>query len=278
MTDALQARTTSGFRLAAMSRRSRFVRPDSRVFQESEAGYRGAFRTYSQYNYLRPGLIPWLKCQRFEIALRLAEPQFGRGTAADFGCADGVLLPSLARAFPRAVGIDIDRGSTTVASAVVADLGLHNVDVCCSDTCADGIPSIHALPNAPFRVMFLLETLEHIGEPGNLVSIQRDFVAKLFELVETGGQIIVSVPRMVGSGFLAKYLARRLLRIRGDAITWGEAMRAGLLHDTRDLAAQWSGSHEGFNDVALERALSQTFRLVRKRTTLFTRFWVLERR
>jgi 2-polyprenyl-3-methyl-5-hydroxy-6-metoxy-1,4-benzoquinol methylase len=256
----------------------RFVLPDSRVFQESDQGYRGAFRTYSHYNYLRPGFIPWLKRQRFETALRLAEPLFGQGTAVDFGCADGVLLPSLARAFPRAVGIDRDPGSTSVASAVVADLGLANIDVYCSDGWPDGIPPVDALPHAPYRVMFLLETLEHVGEPGNLEGIQRGFVAKLFPLLEPNGQIIVSVPRMVGSGFLAKYLARRILRIKGDAITWPEAVRAGLLHDTMDLAAQWSGSHEGFNDLALERALARDFRLVRKHVTLFTRFWVLERR
>lgn len=256
--------------------RPRFVVPKSDAFfAPQEEAHRGEYQTYSHYNYLRPGVIPSIKRRRFEVALRLAEPYLGRGAALDFGCADGILLPSLAREFPIAVGIDRERAAVDVARAVVADLKLDNVTLVYSGDRADGIPL--SVPHAPFRAIFLLETLEHVGEPGNLVPVQCAFVRRLAEWLEPDGAMVISVPRMVGFGFLAKYVGKRIARIRGDAITWPEALRAGLLNDTSALARQWSGSHEGFNDLALERALKIEFRVTRH-LTLFSRFWVVKKK
>ncbi len=254
--------------------RPRFVVPETGAFFDSRESYRGEFRTYSHFNYLRPGLIARLKRRRFDIALRLANTNLGRGAALDFGCANGVFLPSLAQACPLAVGIDRETGAIATAQTVVTDLDLRNVSVLCSAQYPDGIPPAAALRGAPFRTIFLLETLEHVGEPGNLVPVQCAFVRKLFALLDPDGQMVVSVPRMVGLGFLVKHVARQMLRLPGNAIAWREALRAGFLFDTTALARHWAGGHEGFNDLALERALGREFTL-RRRVTMFSRFWVL---
>src|SRR2546423_331631 len=78
-----------------------FVLPPAEVFSDPSHAVHGGL--YSQYNYLRPGIIQKLKRGRFEKALQLARPYFGTGAALDFGCADGVFLPSLANYFEAVV-------------------------------------------------------------------------------------------------------------------------------------------------------------------------------
>src|ERR1700674_2083941 len=137
-----------------------FVYPRSPAYASASHSYRGAHRTYAQYNYLRPGLIPWMKRRRFELALRLAAPWFHRTPVIDFGCADGVLLPSLSKHFPSVIGADRDPSACAVAAALVRDLGLTNVEIVCSadgDT-AEGQDS--RIEVAGCRLMFVLETLE----------------------------------------------------------------------------------------------------------------------
>jgi 2-polyprenyl-3-methyl-5-hydroxy-6-metoxy-1,4-benzoquinol methylase len=235
-----------------------FVRPSPEIFSDSSrTAYCGNFRSYSHYNYLRPGLIQTLKRSRFEKALALAKPFMGRGTALDFGCADGILLPSLARYFDQVLGVDHDQSSLSVAQSLVDANPLPNVKLICN---ADmSFEALREKVDRPFRVAFVLETLEHVGSLPNLYQSKADFLKSIFSLMEPDGIIIASVPRMVGVRFLIKYLIQTSLRIPTEKHQFGDLMRSSFLRDTSRLEPQWAGSHYGFNHLRLNEALKNEF-------------------
>jgi hypothetical protein len=254
-----------------------FVYPRSAAFFPPDGAYRDEHPSYSAYNYLRPGPIAWLKRRRFDVALTLARPWFHRTAALDFGCADGVLLPSLARYFLFAVGIDRDPTACRIATAVVADLQLGNVRVLCTagaEAPAQIGPRLPA-PVAPARgygILFALETLEHIG-PSDATRVET--VQALFTALEPDARMIVSVPRMTGMVFFAKYLAQRLTGMADEPLSLRDALRAGLWHDTTRLTQRWQGGHVGFNERTFERALGSVVRIVQRRATPLSLFYVL---
>jgi len=55
--------------------------------------------SYTSHNYLKPWIYSALKIRHFEAALYLTKEYFHKCNVIDFGCADGVFLPSLAKYF-----------------------------------------------------------------------------------------------------------------------------------------------------------------------------------
>ncbi len=259
------------------ARDSFFVRPPSDAYDVLDGrDYFKGFKTYSQYNFLRPGFIPWLKTRRFELALRLAHDKFGQGNAIDFGCADGILLPSLARRFGHVVGIDISSTFIAQAQALVNHLGLENVALICNQ--GMGIEQIRdALAGREYGAMFLLETLEHMGERDRPYESRIAVVHDLLSLLADGGIIVLSVPRMVGWPFFARHVIQRVLGMHYEPVTFRQLWRASVLRSTDELEPLWTRYHIGFNELKLDEHLRRSFRIETKRRTLANVFYVLGR-
>lgn len=258
-----------------------FVRPPEAVYTSTEGDtYLGEYRTYSHYNYFRPGLISRIKRSRFERALRFVSGSFGRTSAIDVGCADGIFLPSLARHFVSAVGVEPHEESFRVARRLVDQTGLRNVTLLNNG----GIPFADLrlrLPPAEYGVAFVLETLEHIGPPGGgaagLYEAKVDFLNGVFSLLSEGGRVIISVPKMVGLGFLLKYLTQVSLRLPTEKMPLKELFKSSVLRDTEELEKAWCGTHLGFNQVKLGKYLRRHFTVERERHTAVTTFFVLRK-
>ena len=231
---------------------------------------------YGYYNYLRPGLIPRIKRQRFEVALDLAKPWFHDCSAIDFGCADGVFLPTLSGYFSTVVGFDSNRRRLKLADELCKHLNLPNVQAICTD----GRPPIQfksITEGEEFRIAFVLETLEHVGVQPNVYESKMDFLQSLFELLRDDGVIIVSVPKMVGMVFLLKYIVQTVTGIHRQSYTLSELLKSSFLKNTDDLEAGWNGRHKGFNHLKLESFLNRRFQIVKKKSTLITQFYILTR-
>lgn len=267
---------------------SLFVRPPADAFKDITTRDYVGYATYSQYNYLRPGLVPRIKTARFEKALQIAR-ESGRLTknnnAIDFGCADGVLLPSLCKHFGHVLGVDNSAKFVDQASALVRQLGLTNVELYCNagKSFEDVARAIQASGKS-YQIAFLLETLEHIGDPAatpRMYEAKVEFVRSLLGLLDegAGGAVIVSVPCMVGLRFLAKYIIQATLRLHHERLTLPQLLRSswGGLRSTDDLEPLWKGGHIGFNHIKLERHLRAAFPRMRRWSTLTSEFYLIER-
>jgi len=262
-----------------------FVRPTPGILESEAECYLGQFRTYSHYNYLRGGPIAALKRRRLDIALSLARQWFHRTGAIDFGCADGVLLPSLARYFPRVAAVDHDSHVIPIARRLVEESHLESVDVI--DSRHMPFPALRSRLQGPrgdreFGILFLLETLEHVGPPPSLVIDRHEyrlqFVRELFTFLVPPARIIISIPRMTGLGFLTRYVTQTTLGLAHERIPVADALRAGILGDTTALESQWSGGHVGFNERTMERELRKAFTIVEERRLPFSLVFAIERR
>jgi 2-polyprenyl-3-methyl-5-hydroxy-6-metoxy-1,4-benzoquinol methylase len=260
-------------------RSGNFVRPPESVFRDPELEYMDGFRTYGEYNYLRPGWISRIKTAHFDKALELAGDAFGSANVIDFGCADGIFLPSLARHFPRVAAVDRLPKFTDIALRVVKEIGAANVDVICNETLDPGALR-SCLSGRSYQIAFCLEVLEHVGEPGqpeDLYPAKLRLLDQLLTLLDDGGRVIASVPTMVGLPFLVQRTALAALGGWREPIGWGELWRAVLLRDTSRLEPRWDGGHIGFNHLLLERAMRGRFRVERRVNLGFQILYVVGR-
>jgi len=254
------------------SRGPLFVLPDASVLTDTSRGSYGSAATYSHYNYLRPGLVASLKRRRFETALEVARPWFGQG-AIDMGCADGIMLPSLSRHFSKVVGVDTNPKFAAIAGEVAASF--PNVRVLCNE--GVGFDELRRRVGPGHRAMFLLETLEHIGEPGRMYESKVEFVEQCLSLLDERGVIIASVPRMVGPLFVAKYAVQWATRRVDERHSLRELWRAGVMRDTSRLERRWNGGHVGFSHLKLDSALRSRFQVQKRLGTLTSIFYVIGR-
>ena len=252
-----------------------FVIPPLSVFDSQQEGCPPEQRSYGLYNYLRPGLIPHIKRQRFETALKLARPYFGPNAAIDVGCGDGVFLPSLSRYFQNVAAIDRYDHVLHTAQQLVEVAPLKNVTLL--NNCDMDFEQVGEQLGRNFRVAFMLETLEHVGSLPNLYESKADFLDGVFTLLQPEGVIIISVPRMVGLLFFIKYLMQWSLRLPTEPMQWREVFRSAFLRDTRNLEPLWNGSHVGFNHLKLTEVLRSRFHLVECRGGLTSVFYVIAR-
>ena len=238
--------------------------------------YCGNYKTYSHYNYLRPGLASWIKTWHFEAALELTSKYFYKCNVIDFGCADGILLPSLARYFQHVVGIDRDLNQIEIAKKVVSDLDNSNIELICNKDLT--INQISLKLNKTYNIIFLLDVLEHIGDRNDMWGSRVAFLRELSTLIDKG-IIVVSLPKMVGLPFILQRIGLRALKMWREPISLKDLIRAGIFNDTRYLEKKWEWDrHLGFNHKKLEKALKTHFRIEKKQDNFFELVWLLKGR
>ena len=253
-----------------------YVQPPSVTIDGYSYGAGNGMRTYTQHNYLRPGISSSLKTQHFEHALQLTKEHFHKCNVIDFGCADGPFLPSLSEHFTKVVGIDRSPEFLGVASGVISQLPHKNVRLMCNTSLT--IPDLKtALEYEPYHILYLLEVVEHVGDRSDPWNSRANFVATLFQLLDPGGYIVLSVPVMTGVPFLLQRLGLAVLRQSREPISRVELLKAGLLNNTSHLERQWCGGHLGFNHRKLTDCLQRRFRIVASHSTLFQVVKVLQK-
>lgn len=244
-----------------------FVPPPRSVYDDRAGGsneYFGA-TSYATYNYLGGGLIGSIKTRHFEVALRLAQSLGVKGEVVDFGCADGILLASLDRLYDSVVAVDIRPDFIEISDAVVRHLGLSHTTTLCTEG-FDWDQTISTLGAGSKSAVFLLETLEHIGERERFYESKVDFLRQLAALLTPDGVIIISVPNMIGLSLLAQRAVLAVTRKYREPLSMGELARGVLLRDVSDLEKRWTNiDHLGFNHRALEDSLNHSFAIKRRR-------------
>ncbi|MGZ4769663.1 MAG: class I SAM-dependent methyltransferase [Ilumatobacteraceae bacterium] len=244
-----------------------FVPPPRSVYDRAGGGGTEYFGTssYATYNYLGGGLVGTVKTRHFEVALRLAQALGVKGDVVDFGCADGILLASLDRLYDTVVAVDIRPDFIAIADAVVAELGLSHTTTFCTDG-LDWVEVVDKLGPGSKSAVFLLETLEHIGEREAFYESKVEFLQQLSALLRPDGVIMVSVPNMVGLPLLAQRAVLAATRKYREPLSVGELARGVFLHDVSGLEKRWTNiDHLGFNHRLLERALKPSFTIERRR-------------
>jgi 2-polyprenyl-3-methyl-5-hydroxy-6-metoxy-1,4-benzoquinol methylase len=233
-------------------------------------------KTYSEYNYLRPGIASLLRTRHFEHALRLTKDYFHKCNVIDFGCGDGPFLPSLASYFNYVIGVDRNPNFIDLASKVLSEARIKNVKLICNrDLTLDDLKS--RIGGERYHILYLLETLEHIGDKSNLWESKVNFVKELFDLIDERGIIIISVPNMVGIPFLLQRLGFFLLGANREPISKTNLLRASFFNDTTDLEREWQGGHLGFNHKKLERHLGKEVHILKRKNILFQIMYVCQR-
>jgi len=235
---------------------------------ESARNY-GPYACYSHYLYLRRGFTSWLNRRRLKIALQFARPWFG-GRAMDFGCGDGILLPTLSRQFRQVTGIDYEPKQLDLARTLARNLRLDNVRLACNRDAP-----LPQLADGPYDVIFALETLEHVGTPGNMYPSKLVVVRELVSLLASGGALVTEVPIMVGPRFMLKYISQAVLRRYHEKLSFAELLRSAVLSDTDALEERWAGGHIGFNHKKLRNLIVGEFNIIRELTHGDRVFWVV---
>ncbi len=262
-------------RNGVIGRSTFFVAPPA--VGDAGGDYCQGFETYSGYNYLRPGLSSYIKTRHFETALRLTRAYFGSSGAIDFGCADGPFLPSLSRYFQSVLAVDRDPVLLNVARRVVQTTGLTNVQLLCNQD-IDDEAFRHSIQHTGFKVLYLLETIEHVGEREDLYPSKVRFITSLFRLLDPGGVIVLSVPKMTGLSFLIQRMGLALMGMSRESMSRKDFFRSVFLSDTSCLEQRWDGGHLGFNHRMLEQLMRETFTIQKTRDLFFQKLYLLTNR
>jgi 2-polyprenyl-3-methyl-5-hydroxy-6-metoxy-1,4-benzoquinol methylase len=263
-----------------MIRRKYFVQPSRDAYTAIDVDeYAPGFKTYAEYNYLRAGVASSIKRRHFEAALELTKDYFQRSNVIDFGCADGVFLPSLSRHFDRVLAIDRNPVFIKTAAKLVEALRLDNVEVRSSETIHAREPNERGTEQR-YHIMYLLEIIEHIGSREALYQSKIDFLKNVSSLIENDGLLVISVPKMIGIPFLLQRLGLAVFGLQREEISFRNLLRAGLFRNTDDLEKNWQGvnAHLGFNHKKLERYIARNFTIVKKKHLLFQMIYVVRKK
>ncbi len=254
---------------------TRFVPPRRSIYDDRGQVYFGD-TSYATYNYLRGGASDRVKRRHFEAALAHVEHTPRSSTVIDMGCADGVFLPSLDERFDRVIGLDIRAEFVAAAQDVIAGMNLRHTTVHCSaDLDWSEVQSLVGEPRAD--VVFLLETLEHIGTAERFYESKIDFLLQVRSLMRPGGELVISVPNMVGAALLAQQLVLRATRRYVERMTISELARGVLRRDVASFEPRWTNDdHLGFNHRRLEPLLRRVGKVTVRKNLGFSLFYVIE--
>jgi len=254
-----------------------YIQPLIDIYSSEKSHYYKEYKTYAEYNYLRPGLVSYIKTRHFELSLKLTRDYFHKCNVIDFGCADGVFLPSLAKYFTRVVAIDRVPDFIELSSKLVSAMELNNVELICNDNLTIN-DTKSRLSGEKYHILYLLETLEHVGDKDSLYDSKINFLKEVSTLIDEHGLIVISVPKMVGIPFLIQRIGLAITRSLRELISLSDLFKACFLNDTTGLEKQWKGGHLGFNHRKLESYLKNEFRLLKKRDLLFQVVYVIKKR
>ena len=127
-----------------------------------------------------------------------------------------------------------------------------------------------------YGVVFLLETLEHIGSAEDMVGTRIAFLRELFTIAAPGATIVLSVPNMVGLPFALQRLGLRATGSAREPIATGDLLRAVVLKDVDGLEPKWERQmHLGFNHRKLERAMRREFEVAGKRDLIISKVYAV---
>jgi len=256
----------------------RFVEPIS-VAQESDK------HTYTDINYGK-GIAGYLRKRHFEAALELTSKYFHSVNVIDYGCADGPFLPSLSNYFNNVVGIDVHQKSLDIAFRIIQKMNLKNVLLIYNENIQESQPTVQPeiikskFEGQTFKIIFLLEVLEHIGDKDNLYFSQMEFLKDLFKLIEDDGIIVISVPKMFGLPYLFQIIGLRLLgqHCEDSFHSLKTLFKASFWIDTDTIEKLWCGYHEGYNYKKLEKNLKNNFDILSSKDIIFQKVFVIKRR
>ncbi len=254
-----------------------FVRPPYVTLEGYTYIPEKGIKTYSEYNYLKPGVASFFRTRELEHVLRLTKEYFHKCNAIDFGCGDGPLLPSLAKYFNHVIAVERKPEFAELASRVVSAAGLKNVKLICNhDLTLEDVKL--KIGNEKYHILYLLEVLEHVGDKSNLWDSRVNFIKDLSSLIDESGVIVIQVPNMIGISFLLQRLGLFLLGALREPISKTNLLRVSCFNDTVDLERQWQRGHLGFNHKKLESHLKREFNILKRKNTIFEVIYVCQRR
>jgi 2-polyprenyl-3-methyl-5-hydroxy-6-metoxy-1,4-benzoquinol methylase len=246
----------------------RFILPDRKIVEEAA----GEAHSYAIKNYYGSGPIAYAKRRRFQRALNLASAIPAKNVI-DMGTGDGVLLPTLAQNYERTVGLDVNQHHIDQSQRLIQYLQLDNVElICLRDLSFD---ELRQQIGSNFQLMFLLETLEHVGSQPNMWDSKMAFLRDCFSLLKPDGRIIVTVPKMVGVIMLFKNLVQRCVGRGYDEMTVRQLLRSSFFKDTDQLEPLWIGGHVGFSHLKLDAHLRKNFVVHHRSESLISVFYIL---
>jgi 2-polyprenyl-3-methyl-5-hydroxy-6-metoxy-1,4-benzoquinol methylase len=240
------------------------------ILASGSTEYQGC-NSYSEYNYLQGGIVSWIKRRHLTIALNLGKNFFYNGCVIDFGCADGIFLPSLSVFFKSVVAIDNNEIFCVQSQRLVDVLKLHNVSVV--NNCNLSINQLkERIPDNNYDIIYLLEIIEHIGNDySTMYEDKSKFIKDIFSLIDDNGICIISVPKMVGLTYLIQYVGLKVFNLYVEKLSLKNLIKAALLSDTHDLEKNWRPlyGHIGFNHIMFEKYLKDDFIIEKKVNDLF---------
>ncbi|MFC2017359.1 class I SAM-dependent methyltransferase [Chloroflexota bacterium] len=236
--------------------------------------YATNYRSYSEYNYLRPGIVSYIRSRHFDTVLKFTSHYFHKCNVIDFACADGVFLPSLARYFNHVVGIDANKDMIKLASKLVSTLDIND-EIQLVNNLNLSISDIRSRLSHEYHILYLLELLEHIGDKSNLWEAKIEFLKDLFTLIDDRGIIVISVPKMVGISFLIQRLGLTVFNLNREPISINDLLRASIFSDTRNLEERFDEGHIGFNHKKLESYLRSAFHVLQKKNEIFQVLYII---
>jgi 2-polyprenyl-3-methyl-5-hydroxy-6-metoxy-1,4-benzoquinol methylase len=263
--------------------KKRFVEPIS-VAQESDK-YDDIGSTYTDANY-GEGIAGYLRKRHFEAALELTEKYFHSANVIDYGCSDGPFLPSLSKYFNNITGIEINLEKINIAFRLIQKMNLLNIRLILIENIQYSQPIVQMdfikskLEGRNYKIIFLLEALEHIGDKDNLYVSQINFLKDLFRIIDEDGIIVISVPKMFGLAYFFQIIGLRLLGQHPEHSCHSikTLIKASFWIDTDNVEKLWCGGHEGYNYKKLEKILNNNFYILSMKDIVFQKVYLIKNR
>ncbi len=254
-----------------------FLKPPLDIYSSVEGDFFQGYKTYAEYNYLRPGITSYIKRKHLELALKKSHKWFYITNAIEIGCADGVFIPSLSKYFTHVVAIDKNPHNIKISQSLVNTCCLNNVELFCNDGLT--INEIRAkIAFRKYHVLYLLEVIEHVGDKANFYGSKISFLKEISTLIEREeGIIVMTMPKMVGIPFLIQRIGLTLLGLHREPISMKNFFKAVFLNNADGLESLWEPQkHIGFNHLILEKCLKKEFSILEKKDLLFQIMYVLK--
>lgn len=236
-------------------------------------------RSYSEYNYSASGISSYIKTGHFEAVLQLTKEYFNKCNVIDFGCADGIFLPSISKYFNNVFAFDIKQEFIDDAEYLKQKMRLNNVELLCTKG-LDFREIKESLKGKEYHIVYLLEVMEHIGDKGEtMYADKKNFLINVSNLIEKGGIIVISVPKMIGLSFLIQRIGLSILGLGREPISFSNFMKSVFLCDASSMEKNWwNNGHMGFNHLKFEKSFSPEFEIIRKKNLLFQAVYLIKRK